>query len=188
MIFLPAGIEGAHLVRLEGRSDERGSFARAWCTEEFAGNGMVASFVQANVARTRRRGTLRGLHYQVEPHSEAKLIRCTRGSIFDVAVDLRTASPTFGRWFSAELTEDRDELLYVPPGCAHGYQSLTDDVEVFYLASHRYTPDAERGIRFDDPAFGIRWPLPVSEISDKDRRWPDLPASAPPGSRVRVDA
>jgi dTDP-4-dehydrorhamnose 3,5-epimerase len=174
MHFLPTEIDGAYLIRLETRSDERGSFARAWCTQEFADNGMVSEFVQANVARTRVCGTIRGLHYQVEPHLEVKLIRCTRGTIFDVVVDVRPASPTFGRWLSATLSADGDEMLYVPAGCAHGYQSMTDDVEVSYLVSHRYAPEAERGIRFDDPAFGIRWPLPVAAISGKDQQWPDF--------------
>ena len=180
MILTPAGLEGAFLVEMERRGDSRGWFARAWCAEEMAAHGLAATVAQANVARTEHRGTVRGLHWQAAPHGEAKLVRCTRGAVFDVAVDLRPDSPTHGRWIGWELGEEDGRMLYVPEGCAHGYQALADGAEVTYLVSAPYVPAAERGIRPDDPAFGIRWPLPVSSVSDRDRAWPDhLPSLAP---------
>jgi dTDP-4-dehydrorhamnose 3,5-epimerase len=174
MKFTATAVDSAYVVDLEKREDERGFFARAWCVEEFAAHGLYPSFVQGNVGRSSRRGTLRGLHYQIAPHQEAKLVRCTAGAIFDVLVDVRPESPTFGRWIGVELTADNHRMLYVPEGCAHGYQALADDSEAFYLSTEFYAPTAERGVRFDDPAFGIQWPVPVTLISDKDRNLPDL--------------
>jgi dTDP-4-dehydrorhamnose 3,5-epimerase len=174
MKFTATAVDSAYVVDLEKREDERGFFARAWCVEEFAAHGLYPSFVQGNVGRSSRRGTLRGLHYQIAPHQEAKLVRCTAGAIFDVLVDVRPESPTFGRWIGVELTADNHRMLYVPEGCAHGYQALADDSEAFYLSTEFYAPTAERGVRFDDPAFGIQWPVPVTLISDKDRNLPDF--------------
>jgi dTDP-4-dehydrorhamnose 3,5-epimerase len=174
MRFHETELPGVLVVEPEVHRDERGSFARAWCREEFCSRGLVPDFVQANTAVNRVKGTVRGLHYQVDPHTEAKLIRCTRGAIYDVAVDVRTDSPTYGRWAGVELSSESGRMFYVPPGCAHGYQTLADDTEVFYLVSAFYCPGAERGVRHDDPAVGISWPLPVSLLSEKDRAWPAL--------------
>jgi dTDP-4-dehydrorhamnose 3,5-epimerase len=179
MIFTPAGLEGAYLVEMERRGDDRGWFARAWCAGELEARGLAFTVAQANVARTARRGTVRGLHWQAAPHAEAKLVRCTRGAVYDVAVDVRPGSPTHGRWIGAALDERDGRMLYVPEGCAHGYQALEDDTEVTYLVSAPYAPAAERGIRWDDPAFAIRWPLPAVGVSDRDRSWPDYAAHVP---------
>lgn len=173
MIFVESPIDGALVVELDRRSDDRGFFARAWCEEEFAAHGLNARFVQANVAFSERSGTLRGLHYQLAPHEEEKLIRCTRGAIYDVIVDLRPESPTFEQWAAVELTAENGRMVHVPAGCAHGYQTLVGRSEVFYLVSYPYTPAAEAGIRYDDPAFDVAWPLEVRELSPKDRAWPD---------------
>ncbi|MDR7554854.1 MAG: dTDP-4-dehydrorhamnose 3,5-epimerase [Armatimonadota bacterium] len=176
MIFLEADVQGAFLIEFEKRSDERGFFARTWCEREFAAAGLDVRFVQINISRTRRRGTIRGLHYQVAPFEEAKLVRCARGAIYDVVVDLRAESPTYMRWMAVELTADGCRMLYVPEGCAHGFQTLEDDSEVVYQVSQFYTPDAERGVRYDDPCFGIVWPLEVTVVSAKDRSWPNYRA------------
>jgi dTDP-4-dehydrorhamnose 3,5-epimerase len=173
MIFTETEIPGAVLIDLEPHGDSRGFFARAWSADEFEARGLSISFVQANVSLSAQRGTLRGLHYQVAPHQEAKLVRCTRGAIHDVVVDLRPESPTYRRWIGVELSAENRRMLYVPEGCAHGYQTLTDDAEVFYPVTARYAPESERGLRFDDAAFGIDWALEVSVISEKDRSWPD---------------
>jgi dTDP-4-dehydrorhamnose 3,5-epimerase len=172
VIFLETDIPGALIIDLDRHTDDRGFFARAWCEEEFAAHGLRPRFVQANMAFTERSGTVRGLHYQHSPHEEAKLIRCTRGSIHDVLIDLRRDSPSFEQWIAVELSADNRRMLHVPEGCAHGYQALSDGAEVFYLVTHPYVPGAEGGIRFDDPAFGVQWPLPVGDVSAKDRRWP----------------
>ena len=174
MIFAKTEVDGAYLVDLERLEDDRGFFARSWCRREFAAQGLVVDLAQANVAFTRRRGTLRGLHYQIAPHEEAKLVRCTRGAAYVVAVDLRPDSPSRTRWIGVELTAESRRALYVPPGCAQGYQTLEDDTEAFYQMSTFYAPDAARGLRFDDPFFKIHWPLPVSVISERDRAWPDF--------------
>jgi len=172
VLFTPARLQGVFVIDLERREDDRGYFARTFCEAEFAAAGLETRFVQANSAGTRRRGTVRGLHYQRSPHEEVKVIRCTRGEIYDVLVDLRPESSTFGQWQGFEIDAVEGRMIYVPRGFAHGYQALADDVEVFYLVSHPYTPGAESGLHFGDPAFGIDWPLPVTEISDKDRAWP----------------
>jgi dTDP-4-dehydrorhamnose 3,5-epimerase len=173
MLFVETELKGAHLVRLKKIEDERGYFARAWCREEFLQHGLNPGMVQLNVGFSRQRGTLRGMHYQLAPHAEAKFVRCTRGAIFDVIIDLRVDSPTAGRWHGSELTPENGLMLYAPKGFAHGYQSLCDDSEMYYLTSEIYAPAAARGLRYDDPAFGVKWPLPVSAISDADRNWPN---------------
>ena len=173
MIFTETPIAGAWMIDPEPRGDERGFFARAWCQQEFASRGLGAAFVQCNDAFSRWQGTLRGLHYQADPHAEIKLMRCVRGAVFDVLVDLRPGSPTYLKWFGADLSADNRRMLYVPAGCAHGYQALADECEVLYPVSAFYAPAAERGVRWDDPAFRIAWPLPPAHMSDKDRQWPD---------------
>ena len=173
MRFTKTTIDGAWLIDVERLTDERGFFARAWCKREFAEHGCGESFVQANLALTTRRGTLRGLHLQVAPYQEAKLVRATRGAAYVVALDLRHDSASYRRWCATELTADDRRMLYVPPGCAQGYQTLVDDTELFYQMSAFYEPSAARGVRHDDPGFGVRWPLAVAAISERDRSWPD---------------
>jgi dTDP-4-dehydrorhamnose 3,5-epimerase len=174
MIFTPASVDGAYVIDVEPREDERGFFARVWCEREFAEHGLTTRLVQWNLAFSHRRGTLRGLHFQSPPHAEAKLVRCTRGAIYDVIVDLRPASPTFTQWLGVELTADNRRMLYVPEGCAHGYQTLVDNTETLYPVTEFYTPEAEAGVRWDDPAFGIEWPdAKGALLSEKDRSWPD---------------
>ncbi len=153
--------------------DSRGYFMRTFCAETFAARGLEASFVQHSTSFSARRGTVRGMHFQRAPHEEVKIVRCLRGAILDIIVDLRTASPTFCTWQGFELTADNEQQLYVPKGFAHGFQTLTDDALVSYLISTPYAPEAAAGVRHDDPAFGIAWPLPISEINDKDLHWPD---------------
>jgi dTDP-4-dehydrorhamnose 3,5-epimerase len=174
MILTPTKLAGAFLVDLERREDERGFFARAWCADEFAGQGLSTLIAQCNLSFNAHKGTLRGLHFQVAPYEEVKLIRCTRGAIYDVIVDLRPESPTHMRWIGVELTADNRRALYVPEGFAHGYQTLVDGTETFYQVSEAYAPGAEGGVRWDDPAFGIEWPDAAPRIiSPKDRAWPD---------------
>lgn len=172
MQFAPAEIVGARVIDMERRSDHRGYFARAWCAQEFAAQGLDARIAQVNVATNLRKGTVRGLHFQVHPHTEVKVVRCTRGAIFDVIVDLRPTSSTFMRYFAAVLTAENRRALYVPEGCATGYQTLEDDTDIEYSASVPFAPANAFGVRYDDPAFDIQWPLPVSTISDADRSWP----------------
>ena len=173
MIFRETELPGAFVVDLEPLQDERGFFARAWSASEFAERGLSSSLVQANIAFNHRRGTVRGLHYQVAPHAEDKLVRCTRGAIFDVAVDLRPDSPTYMRWTGVELSAENRTMLYVPKGCAHGYQTLEDETEALYHVTAAYEPAAERGLRWDDPAIGIAWrDLGEPILSEKDRSWP----------------
>jgi dTDP-4-dehydrorhamnose 3,5-epimerase len=175
VIFTETELAGAFAVDLERREDDRGFFARAWCANEFTDHGLNPRLVQANLSFNDRKGTLRGMHFQREPAAEAKLIRCTRGSIFDVIVDLRPESPTFKRWVGVDLTAENRTALYVPEGFAHGYQTLKPDTETFYLVSEYYTPEAEGGVRWDDPAFGIEWPDPANAfLSEKDASWPDF--------------
>lgn len=178
LVFEPAPLAGAWVVAPDPRTDERGFFARAFCQREFAAHGLETGLVQANVSGSRHAGTIRGLHYQVAPAEETKLMRCIRGSVWDVVVDLRPESPTFGQWFGTELSADNRRQLYVPRGFAHGYQTLVDDAEMFYLVSAFHSPEHERGIRWNDPAFAIDWPVRDSlHLSPKDRAWPDFPAS-----------
>lgn len=173
MRFTPLPLEGAYHIALEPVADKRGFNARAWCEREFAEAGLPTRIAQINIIANRLRGTLRGMHYQAPPMTESKLFRVTRGAIYDVIVDLRPGSPTQGRWTSVELRADRYELLFVPEGFGQGFQTLEDDTELTYQVSAFYSPEHGRGFRHDDPAFGIDWPLPVSEISEKDRTWPD---------------
>jgi len=172
MRFTQIEIAGAKVIDPTPHEDDRGRFFRAWCTQEFAEQGINFEPVQANMGFSTRKGTVRGIHYQVAPALEAKLVRCTRGAMFDVVLDVRPDSKTYGKWYGAELTADNARMLYLPEGCAHGYQTLEDCTEMHYMASHIYTPNAARGVRFDDPAFQIHWPLPVSVISEQDRNWP----------------
>ena len=174
MRFIDSPIAGAWTVEPEPRTDDRGRFLRAWCAQEFEAQGIDFKPVQANLGSSHRAGTLRGLHYQVAPHQEAKLVRCTRGSVFDVLVDLRPGSRTYGRWFGTELSAENGRMLYVPPLCAHGYQTLEDGAEIYYLTSAYYAAAAVRGLRYDDPTVAIAWPLPPVAVSEQDRRWPFL--------------
>ncbi len=177
MFFTETSVPGAWTIDPALHADERGRFFRAWCIEEFAAHGIDFVPLQANMGTSRWTGTVRGLHYQLQPHQEAKLVRCTRGAVFDVLVDLRPGSPTSGRWLGVELTAENARMLYVPPLCAHGYQTLTDEAEVLYMTSAVYAPAAVRGVRFDDPAVGVRWPLAVRAVSEQDRGWPLLHAN-----------
>lgn len=174
MILTETPLRGAFIADLKRIEDERGYFGRAWCRQELAEVGVEFEPVQANMSGSRRRGTVRGLHYQVAPHEESKFIRCIRGSVFDVIVDLRPDSPTYGRWTGVELTADNQRALLVPRGFAHGYQTLRDNTEVIYLVSTYFAPGAERGIRWNDPGLGIEWPITgLVTISEKDAAWPD---------------
>lgn len=173
MIFHELPLRGAYLIDLEPRPDDRGFFARAFCARELAEHGLDARVAQANLSQNVRRGTLRGMHYQRAPRAEVKMVRCVRGAIFDAIIDLRPDSPTHLRWTSVELSRDNRRMLYVPEGFAHGYQSLTDDSEVLYLVSEFYAPDHEAAIRWNDPRFGIAWPIPDPLLSPKDAAHPD---------------
>jgi dTDP-4-dehydrorhamnose 3,5-epimerase len=175
MIFRETPLKGAYIVELEPIRDERGFFARSFCIEEFTEHGLNPNLVQCSVSFNERKGTLRGMHYQVPPHEESKLVRCTRGAIFDVVVDLRPDSPTFKGSFGTELTAENHKSLYVPEGFAHGFQTLEDETEVLYKMSVLYRPESAQGVRYDDPAFGIEWPLPHSIIiSPKDAMHEDF--------------
>jgi dTDP-4-dehydrorhamnose 3,5-epimerase len=177
MIFKPTPLEGAYTIDLEMRGDDRGFFARFFCENEFRDAGLETKFVQVNNSLTEKAGTLRGLHYQLPPAAEVKVVRCIRGALWDVILDLRAGSPTFGKWFGAELSAENRTMMYVPRGFAHGFVTLTENTEALYLVSTFYAPDAERGVRFNDPKHGIEWPIAPVEISDKDRNWPDLDAT-----------
>jgi dTDP-4-dehydrorhamnose 3,5-epimerase len=179
MIFTPTPIAGAVEVRPQKITDHRGYFARGWCAAEFQAHGLNPGAAQLNLAYNHRRGTLRGLHYQVAPHGEAKFVRCTRGAIFDVVVDLRPLSATYRQWHGIELSADNGTMLVIPEGCAHGYQTLADDAEMYYLATVPYAAASARGARYNDAAFGITWPLAVTEISAADAAWPDFPVRHP---------
>jgi dTDP-4-dehydrorhamnose 3,5-epimerase len=174
MRFHDAPLQGLRVIEPEPHRDDRGLFARTWCREEFAAAGLPIEFVQSSVSVTAQRGTLRGLHFQRPPSHEGKLVRCTRGRIHDVLVDLRRGSPSYGRHHALELDDRSLRAVYVPPGVAHGFQTLCDDVEVLYQMTAPYAPALADGVRHDDPAFGIRWPLPVSAIHERDRSYPDF--------------
>jgi len=174
MEFQPCAVSGAFVILPQPRADDRGSFARAWCANELARYGLVDHVAQVNVAQNHRAGTLRGMHYQQAPHGEVKIVRCNRGTAFDVVLDLRPSSPSYKRWFGVELSETNGRMLYVPEGCAHGYQTLSDGTEVMYFTSAFYAPAAATGVRYDDPAFGIEWPRAVTALSEQDRGWPDF--------------
>lgn len=169
MIFTETPLQGAWLIDLEKRGDERGFFARAFCEKEFGAHQLATRFVQANDSLSAQRGTLRGMHYQLAPRAETKLVRCIRGALYDVILDLRKGSPTFGRSFGAELTAENRRMMYVPKGFAHGLLTLADDTEAFYLVDEFYDAERERGVRWNDPRFDIRWPIPPVVLSDKDR-------------------
>jgi dTDP-4-dehydrorhamnose 3,5-epimerase len=177
VIFRETEIPGAWVIELDRKEDERGWFARLWDGAVFAERGLDPRLAQASAAFNHRRGTVRGLHYQAEPYAEAKVVRCTRGAVYDVVVDLRSDSPTFTRWVAVELSAANGRMLYVPEGLAHGYQTLADETETAYFISEPYRPEAQRGVRWDDPAFGIDWPeVEERVISDRDREWPDFRA------------
>jgi dTDP-4-dehydrorhamnose 3,5-epimerase len=171
MKFTELQLPGAFLVDLEPIEDERGFFARSFCRQEFAARGLNAAVAQCSLSFNWQRGTLRGLHYQAPPHAEAKMVRCTRGALYDVVVDVRRDSPTYCRWSAVELSAENHRMLYIPEGLAHGFQTLQEDTELFYQMSEFYVPGSARGLRWDDPAFTIEWPLPITAISDRDRSY-----------------
>ncbi|TPE48406.1 dTDP-4-dehydrorhamnose 3,5-epimerase [Amaricoccus solimangrovi] len=172
MIFHETGLADARLIEQERHVDDRGHFARVACAGEFARAGIEADYPQASVSHNTRAGTLRGMHFQRPPHAEAKVVRATRGAVFDVIIDLRPGSPTFRRWQGFELSAGNGRMLYIPKGFAHGFQTLEDETDVLYLITPAFVPGHGDGVRFDDPAFAIDWPLPVSVIAEKDRIWP----------------
>jgi dTDP-4-dehydrorhamnose 3,5-epimerase len=174
MIFQPTAIPGVWVIDIEPHYDDRGFFARSWCGRETAARGLNPASAQCSISYNHRRGTLRGLHYQAAPRAEAKWIRCTRGAVLDVAVDLRPQSPAYGKWFAVELTDESRRMMYVPEGVAHGFQTLKDDTELFYQISEYYVPELARGVRWNDPAFGISWPIPDPILSDRDRSFADV--------------
>jgi dTDP-4-dehydrorhamnose 3,5-epimerase len=172
--FVPTSLVGAYVIEQERHADERGFFARTWCADELARQGLEPGLAQCSVSFNRRRRTLRGLHYQAPPFAEVKIVRCTRGALYDVAVDLRPDSPTFGQWVGVTLTEDDGRALYVPRGFAHGLYTLADETEAAYQISAPYHPEAARGVRWNDPFHGVTWPGPVEVISSRDREYPDV--------------
>jgi dTDP-4-dehydrorhamnose 3,5-epimerase len=174
MDFRPTKLRDAYLIKLKPAHDSRGFFARTFCTEEFAAHRLETNFPQHSMSFSARKGTLRGMHYQREPGTEVKLVRCARGTIMDVIIDIRPDSPTYRHWQDFELSAANRHQLYIPSGFAHGFQTLSDDVEVSYLISAPYRPDLAGGIRHNDPEFGITWPLSVTEISERDLHWPDF--------------
>lgn len=174
MIFHETPLPGAFVIDLEKRGDDRGFFARAFCEKEFGQHGLSTHYVQVNNSSSAQKGTLRGMHYQLAPKAETKVVRCIKGSLYDVILDLRKDSPTFGRSFGAELSAENRRMMYVPKGFAHGFITLADDTEAFYFVDEFYAPETERGIRFDDPRFGIEWPAAPTVLSDKDRNWRDF--------------
>jgi len=182
MIFVETNLQGACVVRIQRFEDDRGFFARTWCRREFAARELVAGLVQCSISFNQRKGTLRGMHYQAEPFQEAKLIRCTRGSIYDVSIDLRPWSPTFKQHVGVVLSADNRDALYVPEGCAHGFQTLEDDTEVFYQMTEFYAPEHARGVRWNDPAFGIQWPDSEPTILERDGSYPDYRPDSEPGA------
>ena len=173
MIFTQTQLKGALIIEPERLIDERGFFARTWCKREFVDRGLHPDLVQCNISFNKKRGTLRGMHHQAAPHEEVKLVRCTAGAIYDVIIDLRPASPTFKAWLAVELTAENRKMLYIPGGVSHGFLTLKDDTEVFYQMSEFYVPECARGIRWNDPLFGVIWPNEVSVISEKDKNYPD---------------
>ena len=169
MRFTETGLNGAFLVEIEPVEDERGLFARSWCQKEFATQGLNANLVQCNISFNNKKGTLRGMHFQAEPHPEVKLVRCTMGKVYDVIIDLRPDSATYKQWFAIELSAENRTALYVPQGFAHGFQTLADNTEVYYQMSEVYYPELARGVRYDDPAFSIIWPIDTPILSDRDK-------------------
>ena len=175
MRYEPAGLDGAWILELEPHDDDRGFFARVWCAEEFRARGMKDRLAQCSLSFSRRAGTLRGMHFQAPPAEEAKVVRCVRGAVYDVLLDLRPASPSYRKWIARELTAENRRSVYVPEGFAHGFLTLTDDTEVLYLISAPHAPALVRGVRWNDPAFGIEWPRSPAVISERDRTYPDSP-------------
>jgi dTDP-4-dehydrorhamnose 3,5-epimerase len=174
MKFFETPLKGAYTIELEKRGDDRGFFARLFCEKEFMDAGLESRFVQINNSTSSKKGTLRGMHYQLPPDAEVKVVRAIKGALFDVIVDLRPDSPTFKQSFGAELSADNRRMMYVPRGFAHGFITLEDDTEAFYLVSATYAPGSERGLRYNDPSLGIKWPLAPTEMSEKDLNWPDF--------------
>jgi dTDP-4-dehydrorhamnose 3,5-epimerase len=174
MIFSATALKDAMILEIEKKEDDRGFFGRSWCRREFEAHGLNPHIAQCNISFNPRHGTLRGMHYQTRPHEEAKLVRCTRGSIHDVIVDLRKESPTYRQHLGVTLTGDNRRMLYVPEGFAHGFLTLEDDTEVFYQISEFYAPESQRGFRWNDPAFAIAWPAEIKIISERDRSFPDF--------------
>jgi dTDP-4-dehydrorhamnose 3,5-epimerase len=174
MIFYKTRIEGVIEIHLEPNPDDRGFFARTWCQNEFEKQGLNSKLVQCSLSFNTKKGTLRGMHYQAPPHVEAKLVRCSRGAVYDVVIDLRPESPTYEQWVGLLLTADKRNMLYVPERCAHGFLTLADETEVFYQMSEFFSPESARGVRWNDPAFQIVWPGAVEVISERDRNYPDF--------------
>jgi dTDP-4-dehydrorhamnose 3,5-epimerase len=174
MIFTETPLKGAYLIDLEKRGDDRGFFARAFCEKEFGQHDLIGHFCQVNNSTSAKKGTLRGMHYQLSPKAETKVVRCIKGGLYDVILDLRKDSPTFGKSFGAELTADNRRMMYVPKGFAHGFITLADDTEAFYFVDEFYAPDRERGVRYNDPRFKIEWPIAPVVLSDKDTNWRDF--------------
>ena len=177
MIFRRTDLDQLYLIVIERHSDARGSFGRTFCRREFSDHGLAAEFVQSSSSITLRAGTLRGMHYQRPPHEEAKLVRCIHGAVYDVVADLRPDSPSFMRWQAFHLTSDDDRMLYIPPGFAHGFQTLEDNTEILYQMSQEYAPESASGFRYDEPAFNITWPRPVTVIAEKDLAWAPVVAA-----------
>ncbi len=177
MIFTETKLKGVYIVEINKIKDERGFFGRSWCRKEMEEHGLKGDVVQSNTSFNKTKGTIRGLHYQKHPYEETKFMRCTKGAIYEVIIDLRKESPTFLEWIGVELTENNYKMLYTPEEFAHGFITLTDNTEVTYLVTQFYTPGAEVGIRFDDPQFNIKWPVQVTTVSEKDRNHPDFDAS-----------
>lgn len=173
MTFTETPLAGAFLISIERKEDERGFFARSFCQEEFRRHGLDTRVSQCNISFNKKKGTLRGMHFQAAPHEEAKLVRCTMGEIFDVIVDIRPASKSYGKWFAARLSAGNRYMMYVPAGFAHGFQTMTNDAEVFYLMSNSYHPESARGIRWNDPALSVRWPLMDPIVSPRDKSFSD---------------
>lgn len=173
MIFTETKLKGAYIIDIKRIEDQRGFFGRGWCQEEFETHGLNPRTVQMNVGFSITKGTLRGMHFQMAPWEEAKLARCTLGAIYDVIIDLRPDSPTHKQWLGVELTADNRRMLYIPEGCAHGYQTLTDNAEMYYLTTQFYAAEFAAGVRYNDPSFGIEWPISIEVISEKDEIWPD---------------
>ncbi len=174
MIFRETDLPGVHEIQIEPRVDERGFFARSWCQNEFESNGLEAKLAQCSISFNARNGTLRGMHFQAAPHQETKLVRCTRGAIYDVVIDLRPHSRTFKQWTGIFLTAARRNMVYVPHGCGHGFLTLEDETEVFYQISEFYNAESSRGVRWNDSAFQIIWPAEVQVISERDRAYPNF--------------
>ncbi len=174
MIFHESKLRGVFEIEIERHLDERGFFARTWCKKEFEEHGLDSRVAQSSISFNARRGTLRGVHYQAAPNAETKIVRCTQGSVYDVVLDLRGESPTFKEWISVILSAEQRNMIYIPEGCAHGFLTIADDTEVLYQMTEFFAPESARGVRWNDPAFGIAWPEKVEVISERDRMYPDF--------------